>query len=118
MEEQRTRNFAESGSGIIDIDGIKLHARWRMAGTQQYVVGAGAATDGPRSDISLAVYFDNLADESTVIGELLGRIATDQNRPLSVDLGHTGHRELYCRETRTDQSGNPSCITLADRPNS
>lgn len=115
MEEQRTRNFAESGTGLIDIDGLKLHARWRMTGTQQYRAGAGASIDGRRHDISIAVYFDKLPDERSTVDELLERITADPGRTLSVDLGRTGHPAMYCHETRTDQSGNPSAITLADK---
>lgn len=116
MEEQRTRNFAESGTGIIDIDGLRLHARWRMSGTQQYVAGAGASTDGRRNDISLAVYFDRLPDETAVVEDLLRRITAQPSRPLAVDLGRTGHPGLYCLEMKNDQSGNPSSLTLTDQP--
>lgn len=116
MEEKRTRNFAESGTGIIDIDGLKLHARWRMTGTQQYLAGPGASIDGRRHDISITFYFDKLADERATVDELLQRITAERQRPLAVDLGRTGHPAMYCHETRTDQSGNPSAITLSDQP--
>ncbi len=115
MEEQRTRNFTESGTGLIEIDGLKFHARWRMTGTQQYLAGAGASIDGRRTDVSLTVYFDKLPDERAIVDELLGRIAADQGRALAVDLGRTGHPAMYCHETRMDQSGNPSAITLAEQ---
>ena len=116
MEEQRTRNFTQSGTGIVDIDGAKVHARWRMAGTQEYVVGAGAAVDGRRFDTSLALYFDKLPDESSVVQELLDRISADRRRPIAVDLGRSRHPVLYCQEILTDNSGNPSGIVLTDRP--
>jgi hypothetical protein len=116
MEQQRTRNFAESGTGIIDIDGLRLHARWRMAGTQQYLAGAGASIDGRRNNISITVYFDKLPDERATVDELLQRIAADRRRTLAVDLGRTSHPAMYWHETRIDQSGNPSGITLADQP--
>ena len=116
MQEQRERNFAESGTGIIDIDGVRFHARWRMSGTQAYTVGVGAAIDGRRSNISLAVYFDKLPDEGPVVQELLARIAADPQRPMVVDLGRKGHPALYCHEMGSDQSGNPSSLTLADQP--
>lgn len=116
MEEQRTRNFTESGAGIIDIDGLRFHARWRMTGTQQYLAGAGASIDGRRDNISLTVYFDKLPDEKSTVEELLQRITDDRGRSLSVDLGRTGHAAMYCQDTRTDQSGNPISITLADQP--
>jgi hypothetical protein len=116
MEQQRTRNFAESGTGIVDVDGLKLHARWRIAGTQQYLAGAGASVDGRRDNISITLYFDKLPDEAATIDELLQRITADRQRTLAVDLGRTGHPAMYWQETRMDQGGNPSGITLADQP--
>jgi hypothetical protein len=116
MEEKRTRDFTHSGTDIVDIDGIKLHGRWRVAGTQQYVVGTGVAVDGQRTDISLTIYFDKLADESSGVQELLDRIAVDPGRPVAVDLGRSSHPVLYCREIRHDQSGNAIGIVLADQP--
>lgn len=116
MDEQRTRNFAESGVGIVDIDGVRLHARWRMSGTQQYVVGAGAALDGRRGDIAVEIYFDKMPEETELVQELLGRITADPNRPLAIDLGRSGHPGLYCVDTRTDQSGNPTGMSLGEQP--
>jgi hypothetical protein len=116
MNEQRTRNFTQSETGIVDIDGLKLHARWRAAGTQEYVVGAGAAIDGRRFDISLTIYFDKLPDESPVVQQLLDRITADPQRPIAADLGRTRHAELYCQEIRTDSAGNTSGIMLTDKP--
>src|SRR5215469_9010136 len=115
MEERRTRSFTNSGTDVVDVDGVKLHARWRVAGTQEYVVGAGAALDGERSDIALTIYFDKLPDESLAVQELLNRIAADLDRPIAVDLGRTRHPVLYCQEIRRDQSGNPIGIALADQ---
>jgi hypothetical protein len=114
MNEERTREFAQSGTGIVDVDGTKLHARWRLSGTQQYVVGAGSAIDGHRSDISLALYFDNLPAEMAVVQDLLDRIAADCRRPITVDLGRSNYPGLYCREVRTESSGNPSGIVFSD----
>lgn len=116
MEERRTRSFTHSGTDIVDVDGLKLHARWRVSGTQAYMVGAGAAVDGERSDIALTIYFDKLAEESSAVQELLDRIAADLDRPMAVDLGHTTHPVLYCQEIMRDQSGNPLGIALADQP--
>ena len=116
MEEKRTRSFTQSGTDIVDVDGVKLHARWRVAGTQQYVVGAGAAVDGERSDIVLTIYFDKLADESPAVQELVNRIVADLDRPIAVDLGRTMHPTLYCQEILRDQSSNPLGIALADQP--
>jgi hypothetical protein len=116
MEERRTRNFTHSGTDLVDIDGVKLHARWRVTGTQKYVVGAGAALDGERSDIALTIYFDKLPDEGPEVQELLNRITVDPDRQIAVDLGRTVYPVLYCQETRQDQSGNPIGIALADQP--
>jgi hypothetical protein len=118
MEEQRTRNFAHNGTGIIEIDDVKLHARWRATGTQEYVVGAGAAVDGRRIDISLTIYFDKLPDEAAVVHELLNRITADLHRPIAVDLGRARHPLLFCQEIRTDSIGNASGILLTERPTS
>jgi hypothetical protein len=116
MEEQRTRSFTHSDTDVVVVDGIKLHARWRLAGTQEYVIGAGAALDGERSDIGLTIYFDKLPDESLAVQELLDRIAADLERPIAVDLGRSRYPLLYCQEIRHDQRGNPIGIALADQP--
>jgi len=116
MEERRTRSFTHSGTDLVDIDGAKLTGRWRLAGTQEYVVGAGTAVDGQRIDVSVTIYFDKLSDESSVVQELLDRITADLGRPLAVDLGRTKHPVLYCQEIRNDDRGNAIGIVLADRP--
>lgn len=115
MEEKRTRSFTHSGTDIVDVDGVKLHARWRVAGTQDYVASGGAAVDGERNDITLTIYFDKLADESVAVQELLSRIAADLDRPITVDLGRSKHPVLYCQEIRRDQNGDPIGIALADQ---
>lgn len=116
MEEQRTRSFTHSGTDIVEIDGVKLHARWRVAGTQEYIVGEGAAVDGERNHISLSIYFDKLPDESLPVQELLNRLAADFDQPITVDLGRAKYPVLYCHEIRRDQSGEPIGIALADQP--
>ncbi|HEX7449656.1 MAG TPA: hypothetical protein VF306_19010, partial [Pirellulales bacterium] len=116
MEEKRTRSFTHSGTDIVDVDGVKLHARWRVAGTQDYVASQGAAVDGARNDIALTLYFDKLADESMAVQELLNRIAADLEWPITVDLGRTKYRVLYCQEIRRDQNGDPIGIALTDQP--
>lgn len=116
MEENRTRSFTHSGTDIVDVDGVKLHARWRVAGTQDYVASDGAAVDGERNDIALTIYFDKLADESMAVQELLHRIAADPQRPIAVDLGRTKYPVLYCQEIRRDQNGDPMGIALTDQP--
>jgi hypothetical protein len=116
MEERRTRSFTHSGTDLVDLDGVKLSGRWRLAGTQEYVVGAGTAVDGQRTDISLTIYFDKLPDESSAVQELLDRITADLGRPLAVDLGRSKHPVLYCQEIRSDDRGNAVGIVLADRP--
>ena len=118
MKEQRTRSFAQSGTGVVDVDGLDLHARWRAAGTQEYVVGAGAAVDGRRFDISLTIFFDKLPDESAAVQELLNRITVDLNRPIAVDLGRARHPLLYCQEIRIDSTGNARGIMLTEQPTS
>lgn len=115
MEENRTRSFTHSGTDIVDVDGVKLHARWRVAGTQEYVASEGAAVDGERGDITVTIYFDKLADESTAVQELLTRIEADLDRPITVDLGRTKHPALYCQEIRRDQNGDPIGIALTDQ---
>lgn len=116
MDEKRTRSFTHSGTDIVDVDGVKLHARWRVAGTQEYVVGAGAAVDGARNDIALTIYFDNLPDENLAVQELVSRIAADLDRPIAVDLGRSRYPVLYCEEIRRDQSGAPIGMALTDQP--
>jgi hypothetical protein len=118
MTEERTRTFTQSGSGVVDVDGLKLHVRWRAAGTQEYVVGAGAAVDGRRFDISLTIYFDKLPDESLVVQELLNRITADLHRPIAVDLGRTNHPVLYCQEILIDSTGSATGILLSEQPTS
>jgi hypothetical protein len=116
MEEKRSRSFTHSGTDIVDVDGIKLHARWRVAGTQEYMVGEGTAVDGERNDIAVTIYFDKLPDESLAVQELVDRITADLDRPFTVDLGRTKHPLLYCQEIRRDNSGVPIGIALTDRP--
>lgn len=115
MAENRTRDFAQSGTDVVDIDGSKLHVRWRVTGTQDYVAGDGAAVDGRQFDISLTIFFDNLPDERSVVQELLDRIIADPARPVVVDLGRTRHSQLYCQEIVADSTGTPSGIIFMDR---
>lgn len=116
MEEKRTRSFTHSGTDIVDVDGVKLHGRWRVAGTQEYVVGDGAAVDGERNGIAVTIYFDKLPGESLAVQELLNRIAADLDRSITVDLGRSKHPVLYCKEILRDQSADPIGISLTDQP--
>lgn len=116
MEEKRTRSFTHSGTDLVEVDGVQLHARWRVAGTQNYVASEGAAVDGKRNDIALTIYFDKPAEESKAVQELLDRIAADPDRPIAVDLRRTKYPVLYCQEIRRDQNGGPLGIALADQP--
>lgn len=115
MAEERTRRFTQSGTDIVDIDGSKLRVRWRVTGTQEYVVGDGAAVDGRRFDISLTIFFDHLPDESLLVQELLDRIVADPARPIEVDLGRSRHPRLYCQEILSDSTGTTSGIIFMDQ---
>lgn len=115
MEESRSRNFTHSGTGLIEIDGVAIHARWRMTGIQDYTVGAGVATDGLRKDVAVSVFFDNLPDEAELVHTLLERIQADQARKLECKIGRTT-TSVYFREVRTSQSGAASGVIFGSSP--
>ena len=116
MGEARTRNFTESGTGLIEIDDVPVHARWRMSGTQEYAVGAGAAVDGRRTDLKVSVFFDKLPEESAAVQSLLDKVSSEQASPLELKLGRTTNPGLYFNETRTDQSGATIGMMFASAP--
>lgn len=117
MEESRSRNFTHSGAGLIEIDGVAIHARWRMTGIQDYTVGAGAATDGLRRDVAVSVFFDKLSEQAELVDTLLERIQADQARKLECKLGRTT-TSIFFREVRTSQSGAPSGVVFESLPRS
>jgi hypothetical protein len=116
MDEARTRNFTESGTGLIEIQDVPVHARWRISGAQEYAVGAGSAVDGRRTGLEVAVFFDNLPEESAAVQTLLDKIGAEQARPLALKLGRTTNPGLYFNEIRTDQSGAAIGIMFASAP--
>ena len=115
MDEPRSRNFTQSGTGLIEIDGVALHARWRMTGVQDYTVGAGAATDGLRKEIAVSMFFDKLPDEAEQVQTLLERIQADKTRKLACKLPRTT-ASVYFREICADQSGAPFGVIFGNAP--
>lgn len=116
MVEKRTRNFTESGTGPIVIGDVTVHARWRMSGVQQYAIGVGAAVDGRRTDVTVAIYFDKLPEEAPLVDDLLARLTADPGSAVDLDLVRTGMAAMYYQETRTDQSGAPTGVVFAQTP--
>ncbi|HXT60193.1 MAG TPA: hypothetical protein VN699_16250 [Pirellulales bacterium] len=116
MDEARTRNFTESGTGLIEIQDVPLHVRWRISGAQEYAVGAGSVVDGRRTGLEVSVFFDNLPEESAAVQTLLDKIGAEQARPLELKLGRTTNPGLYFSEIRTDQSGAAIGIMFASAP--
>ena len=117
MNEPRSRNFTQSGTGLIEIDGIAIHARWRMTGIQDYTVGAGAAVDGDCRDIAVSMFFDNLPDEAELAHALLGKIQDGRTRKLACKLPRTT-ASVYFREICADQSGAPFGVIFGSAPRS
>lgn len=115
MGESRSRNFAQSGAGLIEIDGIAIHARWRMTDVQHYTVGAGAAIDGDRRDIAVSMFFDNLPDEAELAHTLLEKVQAGKTRKLACKLPKTT-ASVYFREVCADQSGAPFGVVFGDKP--
>ena len=115
MGESRSRNFAHSGAGLIEIDGIAVHARWRMTGIQDYTVGAGAAIDGGRRDIAVSMFFDNLPEEAELTHTLLEKVQASKARKLACKLPRT-MASVYFREVCADQSGAPFGVIFGDKP--
>lgn len=115
MDESRSRNFAQSGTGLIEIDGVAIHARWRMTGIQDYTVGDGAAIDGPRRDIAVSMFFDKLPDEAELAHALLEKVQAGKTRKLACKLPRTT-ASVYFREICADQSGAPFGVIFGDKP--
>ncbi len=115
MDESRSRSFAQNGTGLIEIDGVALHARWRMTGIQDYTVGAGSAVDGLRKDIAVSIFFDNLPDEAELVQTLLEKIQADKTRKLECKLPRAT-ASVYFQEICSDQSGAPSGVIFGSKP--
>ena len=115
MDEPRSRNFTESGTGLIEIDGVAIHARWRMTGVQDYTVGAGTAVDGLRKEIAVSMFFDNLPDEAEQAQTLLESVQADKTRKLVCKLPRTT-ASVYFREICANQSGAPFGVIFGNKP--
>ncbi|HVX62089.1 MAG TPA: hypothetical protein VHC19_15840 [Pirellulales bacterium] len=115
MDESRTRNFTQSGTGLIEIDGVAVHARWRMTGIQDYKVGAGAAQDGLRKEIAVSLFFDKLADEAEQVQLLLEKVQADKTRELECKLPRAT-AAVYFQEIRAGQSGDPVGVIFGNKP--
>ena len=115
MNESRSRNFTQSGTGLIEIDGVAIHARWRVTGVQDYTVGAGAAVDGLRNDIAASVFFDKLPDEAEQVQTLLVQVQADKARKLECKFGRMT-ASVYFREICENQSGDPTGVIFGSSP--
>ncbi|HVW38974.1 MAG TPA: hypothetical protein VHB99_16780 [Pirellulales bacterium] len=115
MNESRSRNFTQSGTGLVEIEGVAIHARWRITGVQDYTVGAGAAVDGLRSDIAASVFFDKLPDEAEQVQTLLEQVQAGQARKLECKFGQTTVA-VYFREICQNQSGAPTGVIFGSSP--
>lgn len=115
MDETRSRNFTQSGTGLIEIDGVAVHARWRMTGIQDYTVGAGTATDGLRKDIALSMFFDKLPEEAEQVQTLLEKVQADKTREVPCKLPGTDAK-VYFREICADQKGAPIGVIFGNKP--
>ena len=114
-DESRSRNFAQSGTDLIEIEGVALHARWRMTGIQDYTVGAGAALDGLRKDIAVSMFFDNLPDEAELVQTLLEKVQADKTRKFECKLPRAT-ASVYFREICADQSGAAIGLVFGNKP--
>ncbi len=115
MDELRSRGFAQSATGLIEIDGVAIHARWRMTGVQDYTVGVGAAKDGLRKDIVISMFFDNLPEEAELAQTLVEKIQADKTRKLVCKLPRTT-AAVYFSEICADQSGSPIGVIFGSKP--